>query len=282
MRLETERLFLRSWKESDAESLFEYASNPTVGPIAGWPPHTSIEESRNVIKNVLNGAEAYAVCLKEDGKAIGAIELKLNGHTDLTEHDDECELGYWLGQPFWGRGIIPEAAREILRHAFEDCDMRKVWCGYYDGNTKSKRVQEKCGFSYQRTIKDVEVPLLHEKRTSHISSITREEWQKQMKRYIAYCGLNCKDCDARLATVTDNNELRTQIAKRWSQMTGADITIQMINCEGCRIDGIKTPYCQSLCPIRKCAMDKGFEICSDCGDIGHCAKVGAIIGNNAD
>ena len=92
-----------------------------MGPIAGWPPHQSVDESRDVIKNVLSGKEAYAICLKEDGKAIGAIELKLNGHTDMTDRDDECEMGYWLGKPFWGQGIMPEAVKEMLRHAFEDC-----------------------------------------------------------------------------------------------------------------------------------------------------------------
>lgn len=86
--LETERLILRRWKYSDAEDLYKYASDPEVGPIAGWPAHQSLDESRDVIKNVLNGKEAYALCLKTDGKAIGAIELKLNGHTDMTERDD--------------------------------------------------------------------------------------------------------------------------------------------------------------------------------------------------
>ena len=59
------------------------------------------------------------------------------------------ELGYWLGKPFWGQGIMPEAAREIIRHGFEDIGMTKIWVGYYEGNTKSKRVQEKVGFRYQ-------------------------------------------------------------------------------------------------------------------------------------
>ena len=139
--LETERLILRRWEDSDAESLYEYAKDPAVGPIAGWPPHRSVEESRDVIRNVLNGPEAYAVCLKTDSRAIGAIELKLNGHSDLTGMDNECELGYWLGRPFWGQGIMPEAAGELLRHAFEDLGVRKVWCGYYEGNTRSGRVQ---------------------------------------------------------------------------------------------------------------------------------------------
>ena len=174
--LETKRLILRRWEESDAESLYEYAKDPDVGPIAGWPPHKSVAESLDVIRNVFNGAEAYAICLKSDGKAIGAIELKLNGHTDLTERDDECELGYWLGKSFWGQGVMPEAAREILRHAFEDLRMQKVWCAYYDGNTKSKRVQEKCGFRYQWTTKDVDVPLMHEKRTGHVNLMTKDTW----------------------------------------------------------------------------------------------------------
>ena len=94
----------------------------------------------------------------------------------MTERDDECELGYWLGKPFWGQGIIPEAAREMLRHAFEDIGMQKVWCGYYDGNLKSKRVQEKCGFRYQWTTEGVDVPLMHETRTGHVNLMTKDDW----------------------------------------------------------------------------------------------------------
>ena len=139
MTLQTERLILRPWQDSDADDLYFYAKDPDVGPIAGWPPHQSAEESLNVIRKVLSGTEAYALCLKEYGRAIGAIELKLKGHTDLTDRHDECELGYWLGKPFWGRGLMPEAARALLRRAFQDLGMEKVWCGYYDGNEKSKK-----------------------------------------------------------------------------------------------------------------------------------------------
>ena len=187
MIIETERLILRRWEESDAYDMYEYAKDPDVGPIAGWPAHKDVDESRYVIREVLNGKEAYAICLKEDNRAIGAIELKLNGHSDMTDRDDECELGYWLGKPFWGRGIVPEAGKELLRHAFEDLGMTKVWCGYYDGNIKSKRAQEKCGFRYQFTSENLDVPLLNEERTGHASSITKDQWQwdmmyKQIKR----------------------------------------------------------------------------------------------------
>ena len=109
---------------------------------------------------------------------MGSIGLKVGEATDLTDREDECELGYWLGVPYWGRGIMPEAAKEMLRHAFEDLGMKKVWCGYYDGNDKSRRVQEKCGFQYQRTKENVEVPLLGEIRIEHITCMTAEEWQQ--------------------------------------------------------------------------------------------------------
>lgn len=176
--LKTERLILRPWSKSDAESLFEYAKDPEVGPIAGWPPHKSKEESLGVIQNVLNGAECYAICEKENNIAIGSIELKPNGHSDMTNRDDECELGYWLGKQFWGRGYMPEAARELLRHGFEDLGMTTIWCGYYDGNLKSKRVQEKVGFIYHHTCNEVPVPLMNEVRIGHTNVMTKENWLK--------------------------------------------------------------------------------------------------------
>lgn len=178
--LETKRLILRPWQESDAQSLYEYAKDPDVGPPAGWPPHTSVENSCELIRIVLSNPETYAVCLK-DGKAIGSVGLKLKGYTDMTDRDDECELGYWIGKPFWGQGLIPEAAGELLRHAFEELNMRTVWCGYYDGNEKSHRVQQKLGFVYHHTTENLEVALLNEKRTGHASLLTKERWQKERK-----------------------------------------------------------------------------------------------------
>lgn len=181
MILETERLLLRPWSETDAESLFSYAQDADIGPIAGWPPHTSIEESLNIIRNVFTGAECYAICEKKNNRAIGAIELKLNGHTDMSERDDACELGYWLGKPFWGRGYMPEAARELIRHGFEDLGMTTIWCGYYEGNDKSKRVQEKLGFLYHHTCNAVPVPLMHETRIGHTNVMTKEQWLRMYR-----------------------------------------------------------------------------------------------------
>ncbi len=182
MILETERLILRPWKETDAESLYEYAKDPEVGPIAGWPPHKSVEESLSVICNVFQVDECYAICEKEEDKAIGAISLKMGDNTDMTEREDECELGYWLGKPFWGRGYMPEAAEEILRHGFEELGMTTIWCGYYDGNLKSRTVQYKLGFHYHHTCDEVEVPLMNEVRVGHTNYMTKKLWDMYQRR----------------------------------------------------------------------------------------------------
>ena len=173
MDLETARLILRPWRETDAESLYEYAKDPRVGPIAGWPVHTSVENSREIIRDVLSAQETYAVCLKGDGAAVGSIGLMIGKTSHLDLPDDEGEIGYWIGAPFWGRGLIPEACGELIRHAFEDLRLKKLWCGYFDGNGKSKRVQEKCGFVFHHTVRDVEWKLMGDIRTEHITVLTK-------------------------------------------------------------------------------------------------------------
>ena len=178
MILTTERLILRPWEETDAESLYQYAKDERVGPIAGWPVHTSVENSLEVIRNVLSVPETYAVCLKEDGTAIGSIGLMIGERSNIDLPDTEGEIGFWIGVPFWGQGLIPEAVRELTRHAFEDLQLDTLWCGYFEGNDKSKRAQEKCGFTFQRTDKDIHWKIMDDIRTEHITRLTREEWNR--------------------------------------------------------------------------------------------------------
>lgn len=179
MQLETERLILRPWRDSDAKSLYEYAKDPAVGPIAGWPIHTSEENSREIIRDVLSAKETYAVCLKESNKAIGSIGLMMGEASNLDMADTEGEIGYWVGVPFWGQGLIPEAVKELLRHGFEDIGLEKIWCAYFDGNIKSKRVQEKCGFTYHHTNQDIYWKLMDDIRTEHVTCLTKEDWEKE-------------------------------------------------------------------------------------------------------
>ena len=103
-----------------------------------------------------------------------------------------------------------------------------------------------------------------------------------MRNMIAYCGLDCEKCDAYIATKNNDQALREKTAKLWSELNNAPILPEHINCEGCRIDGIKTVYCDSLCQIRQCAMKKGVTTCGDCSEMEHCPTLGAVIANNPD
>lgn len=96
--------------------------------------------------------------------------------SNLDLPDTEGEIGYWIGVPFWGQGLIPEAVEELLRHGFEDLHLEKIWCGYFEGNEKSKRVQEKCGFTYHHTNRDIYWKLMDDIRTEHITCLTRSNW----------------------------------------------------------------------------------------------------------
>ena len=174
--LETERLILRPWEESDAEALYRSAKDPAVGPIAGWPPHTSVENSREIIREVLSASETYAVVLKESGEPIGSVGLLFgeNGTSPLAE--GEAELGYWIGKPYWGRGLIPEAARELLRHGFEELGLDRVWCSCDDSNDKSKRVMEKCGFAFHHIEKEVPNELMGDLRDQYFTVLPKKQW----------------------------------------------------------------------------------------------------------
>ena len=94
--------------------------------------------------------------------------------------DKECEIGFWIGEPYWGQCLIPEALNELIRYAFENLKYTTIWCGYYDGNEKSKRAQEKCGFIYSHTEYNKPVPLLNEVRTEHYNKISFDDWKNNI------------------------------------------------------------------------------------------------------
>ena len=103
-----------------------------------------------------------------------------------------------------------------------------------------------------------------------------------MKDFIAYCGLDCETCEARIATVNHDEDLRRKVAKLWSELNGVEITPDMIHCTGCRIPGVKTPYCESLCPIRRCAQERNCTTCGNCGEMPRCEKLGRIVANTPE
>lgn len=174
--LETDRIILRPWREDDAEALFRYAQDPAIGPIAGWPPHTSVEESRGIIRDVFSAPETYAVVLKQAGEPIGSVGLLFGENGTRPLGEGEAELGYWIGKPYWGQELIPEASRELIRHGFEDLGLEGLWCSCDAANRQSMRVQEKCGFSYDHTEEGLPCELMGDVRTVHFSYLPKDRW----------------------------------------------------------------------------------------------------------
>ena len=179
MELQTPRLLLRPWEESDAEALYELAKDPDVGPAAGWNVHKDAEESREIIRTILSAPGTFAILGRRDGQlrgSCGFFPTRAQG-----AEAGELEIGYWVGKPFWGRGIAPEAVEALLAHCFTELGAERVWCAYFDGNEKSRRCQEKCGFRFHHTELDVHWAVTDEIKTEHYSVLTRAEWLARQK-----------------------------------------------------------------------------------------------------
>lgn len=144
--METDRILLRPWRETDAEVLFKYASDPDVGPRAGWPPHKSVEESYAVIKNFFSNEDTWAIELKETFEIIGCIGVLRAGVSNLKIAENECEVGYWVAKPYWGKGICTEALRLVVDYCFNVQNFDAIWGDYFPENPASGKVMEKCGF----------------------------------------------------------------------------------------------------------------------------------------
>ena len=144
--METQRLLLRPWHEDDAEALYKYASDPEVGPRAGWPPHQSVEESREIINGIFGGEGMWAVALKETGEPIGCVGYLTAECSNLPIAADEAEVGYWIARPYWNQGICTEAMKAVVNYCFEAKEFQKLWGDYFPTNPASGKVMVKCGF----------------------------------------------------------------------------------------------------------------------------------------
>ena len=175
-KLITNRMILRNFRLSDAPSVYKYAKNPHVGPIAGWPVHTSIENSRYYIESYFISPHIFAITLRANPEeVIGLVGLELvdEGNGKPFMKSSEAEISYWLGEPFWGQGLMPEAIQAVVNYGFEKCQLQSIWCGYKDGNNQSKRAQEKQGFKYKHTVEHMYNPVLDEYIIEHFTKLTR-------------------------------------------------------------------------------------------------------------
>lgn len=154
MKFTTKHLVLRPWVESDAMWLYHYAKNPKIGPVAGWPPHESVEDSKQVIKTVFSKKETYAIVF--NGKAIGCVGILLYPDGNHYWGEGNGELGYWIGEQFWGLGLVVEASKRLLEHVFKDLELTNVFATFKEGNNQSKRVLQKLGFDYYDELYNVD------------------------------------------------------------------------------------------------------------------------------
>ncbi|MBE6566563.1 MAG: GNAT family N-acetyltransferase [Ruminococcaceae bacterium] len=156
--IETERLLLRPFAPSDLCDFYEYASVEGVGEMAGWKHHESIEKSQEILDVFIKEDKTFAIVLKENNKVIGSLGIEKYGMEHaLTEFDgyQGREIGYVLSKSYWGKGLMPEAVRAVIRYLFDDLHFDFLLCGYYDFNIQSKKVQEKCGFKpYRKLVMD--------------------------------------------------------------------------------------------------------------------------------
>lgn len=175
--LKTERLTLRPWKLSDLEDFYDYAKVKGVGEMAGWKPHESIEESREILEMFASDKKTFAVVY--NGKAIGSVGIEEYNEDKFPEFSElKCrEIGYALSKDHWGKGLMPEAVLEVIRYLFEEVGLDLIVCGHFIWNTQSDRVQEKCGFrhygfsKYETRINTIE--------DSEDKILTREMWEQK-------------------------------------------------------------------------------------------------------
>ncbi len=175
--LETDRLILRPFRESDAEDLYAYARVEGVGEAAGWTHHKSLDESRAILADFIKKGEVFALELKESGRVIGSLGLHATNNGE--KYDPQRELGYVLSRDYWRRGLMSEAAARAVSYAFEDMALNTLWCAHFIGNDRSRRVIEKTGFHYLK-------PFVYDTRDgrrleSLLYILTREDYENRLK-----------------------------------------------------------------------------------------------------
>lgn len=146
LAMDGDKVLLRRWKDSDAEKLFEYASDPDLGPRAGWPPHRSVEESLEIIRNIFKNSGMWAIEKKDDGELIGCVGYLPYGKSNIPIGENDAEVGYWVAKPYWNQGICTDALKIVIDYCARVKSFKTLWGNCFTDNPASGRVMEKCGF----------------------------------------------------------------------------------------------------------------------------------------
>ncbi len=154
--LETERLILRKMTPDDADAVFAYASDPEVSRYTLWETHRSIEDSRAFLELVIqkyeNGGEPdWGIVYRGDHRFVGACGL-----VNWEAEHARAEAGFVLSREYWGRGLMPEAVRAMIRFGFETMNLNRIEARCIAENVASARVMEKAGMAYEGTLRQRE------------------------------------------------------------------------------------------------------------------------------
>lgn len=153
--IETERLLLRPFRESDAEAFFKCCQNPNIGNNAGWKPHGSLEESQEILRSVfISQFGIWAIILKEDGRLIGSVGIIPDSK---RENPQARMLGYWLDESHWGKGYMTEAVQSVLDYGFNTLQLSLITANCYPHNERSQQVLKRHGFIYEGTLHQAEL-----------------------------------------------------------------------------------------------------------------------------
>ena len=155
--IETERLLLRPFRESDAEAFFKCCQNPNIGNNAGWKPHGSLEESQEILRSVfISQSGIWAIILKEDGRLIGSVGIIPD---PKRENPQARMLGYWLDESHWGKGYMTEAVQSVLDYGFSTLQLSLITANCYPHNERSQQLLKRHGFIYEGTLHQAELKI---------------------------------------------------------------------------------------------------------------------------
>jgi len=171
--IETNRLILRGFLPTDLNDFYAYAKNDKVGPMAGWKPHASLEESQEILKTFVESSEVWAIVFKEDKKVIGSIGL----HKDRKRDNENCRmLGYVLSEEYWGKSLMLEAVHAILNHGFNELNLELISVYHYPFNKQSASVIKNAGFRYEGLQRQSTLRYDGVKLDSTLYSMTKDEY----------------------------------------------------------------------------------------------------------
>ena len=173
--LKTQRLILRPWRETDLEDFYEYAKVDGVGQMAGWLPHESKETTQMILDSFITHKKTFA--LERNGKVIGSLGIENYKEDEFPEFAQlrGRSIGYVLSKDYWGQGLMPEAVQAVIEYLFREENFDFLIISHYDFNDQSRRVIQKCGFHYIKTIR-----LQTRYNTTEdtlVYALTRKEWE---------------------------------------------------------------------------------------------------------